>query len=66
MAGNIVNPFEPIPEQPLSFDEAINQLTASDLALKQQQQDLNRAYINELTKRKPEEEEEKPQKKKRK
>lgn len=56
MAGNIINPFEPIPEQSLSFDEAMNQLAASDLALKQQQQDLNKAYINELSRRNLEQE----------
>ena len=56
MAGNIVNPFEPLPEQSLSFDEAMHNLAASDLALKQQRQDLNRAYINELSKRNPEQE----------
>ena len=56
MAGNIVNPFEPLPEQSLSFDEAMHNLAASDLALKQQRQDLNRAYINELSRRNPEQE----------
>ena len=48
-AATIVNPFEPIPEQPLSFDEAMHNLAASDLALKQWQQDVERAYT-ELSK----------------
>ena len=56
MAGNIVNPFEPIPEQPLSLDESYRQLIESGKALRQQQQDLNKAYINELSKRNSEQE----------
>ena len=57
MAGNIVNPFEPLPEQPtLSINEASAQLIESGKSLRQQQQDLNRAYINELIKRNPEQE----------
>ena len=48
-AATIDNPFDPPPEQSLSFDEAINQLGASDLALKQWQQDVERAYT-ELSK----------------
>ena len=57
MAGNIINPFEPLPEQPtLSINEASERLAESEKALHQQQQDLNKAYINELTKRNPEQE----------
>ena len=52
MAGNIINPFEPNPEQPYlsPVEAAIASANASE-ALMQQQQDLNRAYINELSKR---------------
>ena len=57
MAGNIINPFEPNPEQPYlsPVEAAIASANASE-ALMQQQQDLNRAYINELSKRNPEQE----------
>lgn len=57
MAGNIINPFEPLPEQPtLSINDASARLIESGKALRQQQQDLNRAYINELSKRNSEQE----------
>ena len=48
-AATIDNPFDPPPEQSLSFDEAMHNLAASDLALKQWQQDVERAYT-ELSK----------------
>lgn len=48
-AATIDNPFEPKPEQPLSLDESYRRLIESDRALRQQQQDLNRAYT-ELSK----------------
>ena len=52
MAGNIINPFEPIYEQPvLSPVEAAIASANSERELKQQQQDLNRAYT-ELSKTK--------------
>ena len=48
-AATIDNPFDPPPEHSLSFDEAMHKLAASDLALKQWQQDVERAYT-ELSK----------------
>ena len=57
MAGNIINPFEPNPEQPhLSYEESVLASADAERALKQRQQDLNRAYINELSKRNSEQE----------
>ncbi|MBQ4032254.1 MAG: hypothetical protein II625_10910, partial [Bacilli bacterium] len=57
MAGNIVNPFEPIPEQPYTSMYDIDVVSAeNELKRQQQQQDINRAYINELSRRNPEQE----------
>lgn len=57
MAGNIINPFEPIPEQPYTSMYDIDVVGAeNELKRQQQQQDINRAYINELTRRNPEQE----------
>ena len=57
MAGNIINPFEPIPEQPyVSMNNLAVTIAENERNRQQQQQDINRAYINELTKRNPEQE----------
>lgn len=48
-AATIDNPFEPKPEQSLSLGETYRQLAESDKALKQWQQDVERAYT-ELSK----------------
>ena len=48
-AATIDNPFDPPPEQPLSLDESYRQLIESDKALRQWQQDVERAYT-ELSK----------------
>lgn len=50
-AATIDNPFEPIPEQPSSFDESFVRLLESDRALRQWRQDVERAYT-ELSKTK--------------
>lgn len=58
MAGNIINPFEPIPEQPyVSMNNLAVTIAENERKRQQQQQDINRAYINELSKRNPEQEE---------
>ena len=57
MAGNIINPFEPIPEQPyVSMNNLAVTIAENERKRQQQQQDINRAYINELTKRNAEQE----------